>query len=87
MLLGWGADADNEQLSDAAGALAGGLGRDQLHNPGAARSALLDGRLGPQGRVLGLDEREDSAIAADLVSRACLRATRKLGDSAGVEPH
>ena len=29
-------------MSDAAGALSGGLGRDQLHDPGAARPALLD---------------------------------------------
>jgi len=38
-------------VSDAAGALSGGLGCEQLHDPGAARPALLDvigGFLGPE---------------------------------------
>jgi len=36
-------------VADAGGAFAGGLGRDQLHNPGTARPALLD----VSGRFLG----------------------------------
>jgi len=48
----WGrADAGDEQVADAGGALAGGLGRVQLHDPGTSRPALLDviGRfLGPE---------------------------------------
>ena len=43
------ADAGDEEVADAAGALSGGLGRDQLHNPGTARPALLD----VSGRFLG----------------------------------
>jgi len=46
----WGrADAGDEEVADAGGAFAGGLGRDQLHNPGTARPTFLD----VSGRFLG----------------------------------
>ena len=37
-----GPDRGDEQMSDAGGALSGGLGCDQLHDPGAAGPGVLD---------------------------------------------